>query len=305
MRKTNSLDLDGHILRTFLAILENSSVSIAAERLDVTQSAVSHTLAKLRRILGDPLFVKSGQGLSPTETAISLKEPVQKALDDLKRLTDRRAFDPRSEHMRFVIAANDMQRDLVFPQLMREAQKEEISVDLEFMPSSQPNVFMMREGRCQMALTPLPPDAPDIYQKSLFSGKMICYYDSNMRDPPNSWEEYCNDEHLRVRFSTGHTSLDVLSSIDKSRIKEPRVSVPNFNAIPRFIKGTRLIATEIDLMHIETLKSLDAAPLPFESESVTIYLVWHERSTNDPSHIWLRHRIQKIADEVSSRIRAF
>jgi DNA-binding transcriptional LysR family regulator len=142
MKKNNFLDLDGHILRTFLAILESSSVSIAADRLDVTQSAVSHTLAKLRRILGDPLFVRSGQGLSPTKTAISLKEPVQKALDDLKGLTDQRAFDPRSERMRFVIAANDMQRDLVFPQLLRETQKEKISVDFEFTPSSQPNVSM-------------------------------------------------------------------------------------------------------------------------------------------------------------------
>ncbi len=89
LRKPTFLDLDGHILRTFIAILENSSVSIAAERLDLTQSAVSHTLAKLRIILGDPFFVRSGQGLSPTKTAISLKEPVQMVLDDLMGLTAR------------------------------------------------------------------------------------------------------------------------------------------------------------------------------------------------------------------------
>lgn len=305
MRKTNFLDLDGHILLTFLTILESSSVSIAAEKLDVSQSTVSHTLAKLRIILGDPLFVRSGQGLTPTATAITLKKRVQAILDGLGGLTDLRAFDPRSEKMRFVVAANDMQRDLVFPQLLRELSNEEISVEFEFIPSGHPTVAMMRDARCQLALTPLPPDGSDIFQKSLFSGKMVCFYDSSMRDPPSSWVEFCNAKHLRVQFAKGHTSLDVLQNLDKSKVRKPQVLVSNFNAIPRFIKGTPLIATEVDLMHLDTLKDLAVAPLPFESETVTIYMVWHERSTNDPSHIWLRHRIQKIADEVSSRIRAF
>ena len=304
MKKIDFRDLDGYILETFLAILENSSVSIAADKMDLTQSAVSHILAKLRKVLGDPLFVRSGQGLTPTETAISLKEPVQKVLDGLKSLTDLRPFDPKSEHMHFVIAANDMQRDLVFPQLLREIQAEEISVEFEFMPSGQPSVAMIRDARCQLALTPLPPDAPDIFQKSLFSGKMMCYYDGEIRSPPDNWEEYCSAEHLTVRFVGGRTSLEVLPSIDKSKIRKPRVSVPNFNAIPPFIKGTRLIATELSLMQIETLNSLDVAQLPFESETVTIYMVWHERSTNDPAHIWLRQRIQKIAAEIPSRLRA-
>ncbi len=77
MSKIDYSNLDGKTLRTFLTILEETSVSKAADRLGVTQSAVSHTLAKLRLILGDPLFVRSGQGLTPTERAIALSEPVQ------------------------------------------------------------------------------------------------------------------------------------------------------------------------------------------------------------------------------------
>ncbi|HIF60204.1 MAG TPA: LysR family transcriptional regulator [Rhodospirillales bacterium] len=69
MNKTNILTLDGHILKTFLVLLESSPVTVAAERLDLTQSAVSHTLAKLRSAIGDPLFVHSKQGLIPTEIA--------------------------------------------------------------------------------------------------------------------------------------------------------------------------------------------------------------------------------------------
>jgi len=304
MKKPNVLDLDGHILVTFLTILENSSVTIAADRLGVTQSAVSHSLSRLRRILHDPLFVRSGHGLTPTETALALKEPVQSALDILDRLTHLRPFDPMAEEMRFVVAANDMQRDLVFPRLLRDAGDEGIQLEFEFMPSGQPSVQLMRDARCHLALTPLPPDGPDIFQKPLFSGKMMCFYDPEMRDPPKSWEEYCNADHLTVRFAGGGTSLRVLPEIETSQISQPKVSVPNFNAIPRFIKGTRLIATEISLMKIKTLSSLSAAPLPFESSVVTIYMVWHERSTNDPAHTWLRDRVSAIAREVSAGLRA-
>lgn len=302
MKKLNTQDLDGHILLTFLTILESSSVSIAAEKLNLSQSNVSHTLAKLRTILGDPLFVRSGQGLTPTETALALKLPVRAALDGLSSLTDLRSFDPKTEKMHFVVAANDMQRDLIFPQLIRELHSQSISVEFEFIPSGHPTVGMMRDAKCQLALTPITPDGSDIFQKSLFSGKMMCFYDANLREPPGSWEEFCEADHLRVQFEKGRTSLDVLRNIDMRKVRAPQVTVTNFNAIPRFIKGTRLIATEMELQRLDTLKSLDVAPLPFDSDAVTIYMIWHERSTNDPAHIWLRDRIQTIAGEISTKI---
>ena len=304
MKKFNYLDLDGHIIHTFLTILEHSSVSLAAEKLDITQSAVSHTLAKLRQILGDPLFVRSGQGLTPTETALSLKDPVLQVLDSLQGLTNKRFFDPKTELMQFTIAANDMQRDLIFPQLLRETKEEGISIELEFMPSGQPSVTWIRDARCQLAVTPLPPDAPDIFQKPLITGEMVCYYDNEMRDPPNSLEEYYNTEHLVVRFRQGRSSLVNLTGIDKSKMPRPVVTVSNFNSIPPFIKGTRLIATQMNFMQLRTLKELNSAPLPFDNDPVSLYMVWHERSANDPSHIWLRGRIEKIANEIPHKMDA-
>jgi DNA-binding transcriptional LysR family regulator len=304
MKKLNTQDLDGHILLTFLTILESSSVSNAAEKLNLSQSNVSHTLAKLRTILGDPLFVRSGQGLTPTEAALALKAPVRAALDGLNGLTDLRPFDPKSEKMHFVVAANDMQRDLIFPQLIRELYKEGIAAEFEFIPSGHPTVGMMRDAKCQLALTPMAPDGSDIFQKSLFSGKMMCFYDASMREPPGSWAEYCEADHLRVQFAKGRTSIGVLRNVDTSKIRDPKVSVSNFNAIPRFIKGTRLIATEMEPMRLETLKHLDVAPLPFESDAVTIYMIWHERSNNEPAHIWLRQEILRFAEKVRAEIAA-
>jgi DNA-binding transcriptional LysR family regulator len=133
---------------------------------------------------------------------------------------------------------------------------------------------------------------------------MMCFYDADERKPPRSWEEFHQAERLAVKFAEGHSSLDVLHGIDRSKIRRAQVSVSNFGAIPRFIKGSQLIATEVDLMQLETLKGLDAAPLPFESEPVTLYMIWHERHANDPAHTWLRHRIQGIAGEVRKSMAA-
>ena len=202
--------------------------------------------------------------------------------------------------MSFVIAANDMQRDLIFPKLVRDAMAEGISLELQFIPSGQPSVPWIRDSRCHLALTPLPPEASDIYQKVILRGRMMCFFDAEMAAPPQSLEDYYNAQHLSVRFMEGRTSWAIWSSneVDKSRISRPVVTVSNFNAIPPFIKGTRLIATQMDLMHLRTLSTLDVAPLPFDTDPVAIFMVWHERSQNDPAHKWLRQRIEDVALQV-------
>lgn len=294
MRKIDFYQLDGQILRTFLVILEESSVSLAAERLEVTQSAVSHTLAKLRAILGDPLFVRSGQGLTPTETALSLKAPAQEVLDRLQALTDQRPFDPRSESMRFVVAANDMQRDLIFPKLARDARRDGIDVSLELKPSGIPSVGLLRDARCDLILTPLPPDAPDLIQLKLFSGEMKCFYDASQTEPPGSVEDYLAAEHVTVQFALGGASNDVLKSPDLPYIPKPKITVSNFAGITQFVLGTELLSTEVEFMQLSSLSELAMAPLPFATERINIFMVWHRRSNNDPAHKWLRDRVKQI-----------
>ena len=298
MKKIDYASIDGKLLRTFLVVLEESSATGAAVRLGVTQSTVSHSLGRLRRVIGDPLFVRSGQVLIPTEVALSLRKPVQSILDGMKSLTYRRDFDPAMETLRFVIAANDMQRDLIFPRLVRDLQSEGVTAEFEFIPSGHPSADMMRDDRCHIAITPFPPEATDIVQKPILSAKMMCFFDGAIRKAPATWEEYCEADHLTVRFPEGGTSLRALRGVDKSRIRKAVISVPNFDAIPEFVKGTLLISTEMALMKLATLKDLQMASLPADSEPVTIYMIWHQRSTNDPAHTWLRQRVHKIADEV-------
>jgi len=301
MKKIDLYDLDGHNLRTFLTVLEESSVSKAAERLDVSQSSVSHTLAKLRTVLGDPLFVRSGLGIDATERARALREPIQSLLDSLKELTNERVFDPTSETLRFTVAANDFQRDLIFPRLLHEARAEGVDLKLAFLPSGVPDASILREARCHLVVTPHPPDGADIYFRPLFLGEISCFYDGACRDAPKSWEEFLAAKRIEVRFGPHQTTQQqVLSSDVYARLTEPVVSVPNFGALSAFLQGSDLLATESSLMKLGPLREFDCAPLPFKIPPVTLSAVWHQRDHNDPAHKWFRGKIRRLAESLVS-----
>ena len=97
--------LDGHLLRVLVAVVETGGITAAAQRLGVTQSAVSHLLDKLRAITGDPLFVKSGRGVVATARAERLAADARELLLALERFAASGAFDPAHWEATFTIAA--------------------------------------------------------------------------------------------------------------------------------------------------------------------------------------------------------
>ena len=111
MSEFDHLDLDGHLLQLLLAVVEEGSITHAAQRLGVTQSAVSHLLDKLRAIVGDPLFVKSGRGIVATAHAQQLAVRARTLLDEMRSFSNATAFEPAKLSALVTIAANDLQRD--------------------------------------------------------------------------------------------------------------------------------------------------------------------------------------------------
>lgn len=297
MKKIDFLSLDGRSLRTFLTVLDESSISKAAERLDVTQSAVSHTLDKLRIAFGDPLFVRSGRQIAATERAIALREPVQKVLDELKALTDQRLFDPTIGQLQFTIAANDFQRDLIFPNLLKQIYLEGVKISTRFIPSGLPAADLLRQDRCQFLVTPFPPEGPDIFQIRLFQDRLACFFDEKMRQPPRTLKEFLASDFIDVRFDDNQSNLDILGYSASEKFKNPRVFVPNFNAVYLFLKNSTMLSVEVSLMSKLGYQGLQFAELPFKTKPISMYLVWHRRNQTDPAHRWFRERIQKFISE--------
>ena len=299
MSDFDHLDLDGHLLALLLAVYEEGSVTRAAARLGVTQSAVSHLLDKLRGIVGDPLFVRSGRGIVPTARAEVLAGRARLLLDDLRGFTTLGGFDPARLDLTVTIAANDLQRDLLLPALLRRLRAQAPKLKLRAINSGVPTAEMLREGQCQLVITPRPPDAADVVQKRLFEDRYAVFYDPRMRAAPAGMEEYLAAEHVTVVYEP-RRALDFDRWFAEQACPARRIvaSVSSFAAVSAFVQGSALLATLPSLLRVHQLRGLALAELPLACPPMPMYLVWHLKHQAEPMHAWLRQEVEALVPAV-------
>ena len=126
---------------------------------------------------------------------------------------------------------------------------------------------------------------------------MEIFYDSTFRKPPKTRKQYDECRRVEVRFSDTESSIMASPSIDPFELNPPTIAVPNFGSLAPMIKGTDLITTQIGAMKLGLLKDLESTPLPFKTNTLNLFLVWHRREHDDPAHRWFR---QKIIETVNS-----
>lgn len=295
MNDIDGLALDGRLLRLLLAVLETGSITRAAERLDVTQSAVSHGVERLRRLLGDPLFVKSGRGIVPTARAEALAQPARELLAALDRFARTEAFEPARWQTTLTIAANDLQRDVLLPALLARLRAQAPGVALRIIPSGVPDPAMLREERAQLVLTPRPPEGSDILQLRLFEDRYAVFHDPAVRAAPASLDEYLAAEHVTVVYEPRRT-LEIDDWLQRQGVaRRLRVTVPGFAGVPAFVRGSDLLATAPARLGEHLLRGLAHAPPPLPCPPLPMYAVWHRRHHDDPAHRWLRGLLAAIA----------
>jgi DNA-binding transcriptional LysR family regulator len=295
MSRFDHLDLDGHGLALLLAVFEEGSVTHAAQRLGVTQSAVSHLLDKLRAIAGDPLFVRSGRGIVPTARAEVLAARARVLLEDLRGFTTAGGFDPARLDATVTIAANDLQRDLLLPALLRRLRAQAPNLKLRVINSGVPTAEMLREGQCQLVISPRPPDAADVVQKRLFEDRYAVFYDPREREAPRSLDGYLAAEHVTVVYEP-RRALDFDRWFDEQPCAPRRIvaSVPSFAAVSAFLHGGPLLATLPSLLGAHQLRGLAQAPLPMQCPSMPMYLIWHVKHQADEMHAWVRREVEAL-----------
>ena len=295
-------DLDVRLLTALVAITETGSVTAAAERLDVTQSSVSHMLQKLRGIVGDPLFVKSGRGIVPTARAETLSVQARVLLDEMRRFATADTFDPATLEKTFKIAANDLQRDLLLPRLLRRLRAEAPGVSLRVVPSNVPTAAMLREEACDLVISPRPPDAGDIVHKRLFSTHYRVFRDPAMGPAPADLHAYLAADHVTVLYDPPRP-LDFDHAIAERGIRRRIVaSVPGFAGIASFVRGSPSLASAPALLGAGQLRDLASSPLPFDHPPMPMYVMWHLRHRHDPVHAWLRSALEAIVAEALGEI---
>ncbi len=294
MSKFDHLSLDGHLLQLLVAVVESGSVTGAAQRLGVTQSAVSHLLDKLRAITGDPLFVKSGRGIVATARAEALAEQARALLRELQHFAHSGTFDPARWQATVTIAANDFQRDLLLPALAARLRVAAPGVALRIVPSAIPRLEMLRNDECQLVISPRPPEGSDIVQKRLFEDQYRVFYDPAVRSAPQTEADYLHSEHATVVYEP-RRSLDLDQHLAARGVQRRfAVMVPAFSALPAFVRGTALLATLPGLLGRTTFAGLAHCAPPVTCPTLPMYLIWHARYQQDAAHRWLREQLEAV-----------
>ena len=295
MNPIDAYNLDRRALTVFITVLDENSVSRAAARLEMSQSAVSHTLDRLRQAFGDPLFVKSGRGITPTRHAIQSGPHVRQILDDMRTLALGPPFSPARAEFTFTVAANDYQRDLLLPPLLKRIRETAPGIRLHVIPAGIPSADLLRKDVCDLIISPHPPAVDDIVQRRLLDDRMAVFYDPSQRSAPATLADYLRSRHIGILFSSGErTALEGSLSaqgLDRAVV----VTVSNFSGMPGFLAGSDLLATAPLRMRDNLLNGFAWAPLPFEYKPFSLLMLWHRRHQDDPAHLWLRHALLTTA----------
>ncbi len=300
--KLGSINLN--LLMALDALLTEGNVTRAAERLGVTQSAMSHSLQKLREIFDDPLLVRGPSGMAPTARANELIEPIRRGLAELSRaLRESPSFDPAAASRTFTLAMGDLFALLLLPPLLEIARREAPGIDLTIRPADgRREPELLHAGEIDGAIAVLLGDRASIRSKRLFTERFVCIVRKGHPDVkgPLSLDLFVRLPHALIspRGSGASYVDEALAKLGRQR--RIALRVPYFLAAPFVIARSDLVLTLPERLAHQLAKGLpiDILPPPVELTSFSSYLIWHERDEADPAHTWLRGAITRAAGAV-------
>ncbi len=299
----NIRDLDLNLLVVFDAVMEAQSLTLAGKRLGQAQPTVSHALNRLRRVVGDPLFVRARHGIQPTPYAQQLAGPVSLALDQIRSGLSRSArFDPATAQASFTLLMSDIGQTNMLPALVRRIDRDAPGVTLiaAQLPRSEYGEAL-QTGRADLAIGAVRELKAGFYQQKLFTDE---YVSAVSRDHPAigntvTLEQYLDARHVGI-ISPGlaDTEIDRLL-LPPGRSRRIAVRVPHFLAAPGLIPGTSLVVTVPSrvLARLADQEQVKTARLLFPAPRITVHQYWHERSHHDETSRWLRALVAELFAE--------
>lgn len=298
--------LDLNLLIVFDALMSEKNVSKAAEKLFIGQSAMSHSLNRLRQALNDPILVRTTKGMKPTTRAETLIIPIRKALLEIElTVTSPPIFEPSTAEHRFVIAATDYNELILLPALLKKVRKLAPGVDIhvrqtnEYLPEDE-----LENGNINVVLGfDVSLEIPSrIHQQALFHDVFVSIVrkDHPVIDDTLSLEQYVKMDHVLISPSGNEYGI-VDHWLHQHDLSRKIVSiVPHFLPAPLIIAQTDMVLT---LPYRIAEKFLQMAPLklfqtPVELPSYQLSMIWHPLYEKDPADQWLRELIKSVSQQI-------
>lgn len=289
--------LDLNLLLVFNQLLAERSVSGAARALGLSQPAVSNALARLRKAVGDELFLRTSRGMEPTPRAVQMAEPVAAALQLLQgALRQDQGFDPATSSRAFTIGMTDIGEIYFLPGLMEALVEAAPGVTVSTVRNTAVQLKdEMEAGHVDLALGLLPQLRTGFFQRRLFTQRYVCLMRQGhpLDKRRIGLREFSAAEHLAVvSAGTGHGVVE--DELARQGIeRRVRLTVPHFVALGHILAGTDMIATVPERLAQRMAGPFGLrwlahpAPLP----EIGIHLLWHARLHREPANQWLRQLI--------------
>jgi DNA-binding transcriptional LysR family regulator len=297
-------DIDLNLLVIFNQLLAERRVSRVAENLGLTQPAVSNALARLRKLFGDELFVRTPKGMEATPFADQLAEPVTYALGMIHSAVNQRtSFDPRNSTRAFTVGMTDIGEIYFLPTLIERLRLDAPGVSLSTVRNTVVNLKdEMETGKVDLAIGLLPQLKSGFFQRRLFRQSYVCLMRKGHRLDKRkiSLAEFTAAEHVVVvSAGTGHGKVDEL--LERSGVeRKVRLTVPHFVAIGHILQATDLVATVPERLAHRMVEpfGLSHVSHPAALPEVAINVFWHAKFHKSQANQWLRSLIFEMFADV-------
>lgn len=288
--------VDLNLLKVFVTIMSEKSITTAGSKLGLTQSATSNALNRLRTHCQDPLFVRTSMGMEPTALALELIGPITESLNAISRTFEQRAsFDAGSSTRTFRILQTNFGELQCLPELISRVRKSAPSIRIEAMSLSRDHYREALElNRADLAMGHLP--TGQFVQQHLYDDPLVCVMREGHALQSLGVEEFFQTPQLMVADSYQVEFLIRRALGKKLSERQIALKVSSTVAIAPILEASDLIAVMPSrwcrvLPRRENFKVFE---LPFDAGKLVVRQFWHQRNHHDPGHKWLRGQIAAV-----------
>lgn len=292
----NQINLN--LLRSLPVLLDECHVSRAAERLNITQSAVSRQLSQLRELCSDPLLVRDGNALVPTPRALAIQTKLNDLLGEFESLLSDDLFDPKTWKQEFVISSSDYVAQYIMPDVVSVMVEQAPNVNIAYRLWQPDYLQQFNASGIDLASTMLPEQPESLSSIKIGEDKSVCL----MRQGHPLLKKahiHCDNliayPHLKV---TGGGDKDSSADVALNELGFQRriaLKVPFFSAAINALMSSDylMIVPEHIAANLSEDYPLAYCPLPFETQLHQYWLMWHPKHDQDKAHQWMRELVLK------------
>lgn len=298
----NLKDIDLNLLLIMDAMLKYNNVTQAAEYLGVSQSAVSHALARLRKLFQDHLFIKTNAAMMPTQKAEELAPVVSKIIQLAQdALFGQEGFYPETSDRIIKIGLEDVGELAVMPELLAYVRSHAPNCLVQTISASKAELLrLMGSGYVDLIISSEIGVSSQIHHQRIYQQRLVIIaHESCGLENSISLEQYYSLEHVRFepQWING-APREELGLMELTRTRRIKYSTPHALSVPFIVAknpGTISVMPDDMVEQFKFLKELRVLEPEFDLNTVTIFQYWHNRLENDPYIKWLRKTVFNVA----------